>query len=278
VTTPLEVTGEPVRPLPLLRAAHIGPTVAVTCVVALLAVAQHLPAYRGVVVTAAVFAGQLTIGWGNDLVDAGRDRQVGRLDKPLANGELSDSTVRAFLLAAAVACVGLSFLVGWRSALVHLGLVVAWGHLYNLALKSTPWSWVPYAVAFGTLPAVVTLADVPPQWPPAWMMATAAALGVAAHFLNTLPDLAADAATGVRGLPHRLGSTASRVTAVVLLVAASITAALGPGGSPDLWTAAALAAVAVLSVVAWLGRGRTPFQAAVAIALVDVVLLTVGAA
>jgi 4-hydroxybenzoate polyprenyltransferase len=252
--------------------------VAVTCVVALLAIAQHLPVYRGVVVTAAVLAGQLTIGWGNDLVDATRDRQVGRLDKPLANGELSGSTVRACLLAAAVTCVVLSFLVGWRSALVHLGLVVAWGHLYNLTLKSTPWSWLPYAVAFGMLPAVVTLADVPDQWPPPWMMATAAALGVAAHFLNTLPDLDSDAATGVRGLSHRLGPAASRVTAIVLLVVASVAAALGPAGSPDLRAGTALAVVAVLAVVAWVGRGRTPFQAAIAIALVDVVLLTVGAA
>ena len=44
--------------------------------------------------TAAVLAGQLTIGWGNDLVDAERDRQVGRADKPLAHGELSTAAVR----------------------------------------------------------------------------------------------------------------------------------------------------------------------------------------
>jgi len=278
VTTPLEVTAAPVRPLALLRAAHIGPSIAVTCVVALLATAQRLPPFLGVVVTAAVFAGQLTIGWGNDLVDTVRDRQVGRLDKPLANGELSDSTVRACLVAAAVACVVLSLLVGWRSALVHLGLVVTWGHLYNLGLKSTPWSWLPYAVAFGTLPAVVTLADVPHQWPPAWMMAVATALGVAAHLLNTLPDLVSDAATGVRGLPHRLGPAASRGTAIGLLVAGSVTAALGPARSPGPLTGVALAIVAALAVVASVGRGRTPFQAAIAIALVDVVLLTVGAA
>ena len=155
-------------------------------------------------------AGQLTIGWGNDLVDATRDRQVGRTDKPLANDELRASTVRACLLVAALACVVLSLAVGWRSGLVHLGLGVACGHLYNLVLKSTPWSWLPYAVAFGTLPAVVTLADVPHRWPPLWMMGAAAALGVAAHFLNTLPDLAADATTGVRGLPHRIGAGRSR--------------------------------------------------------------------
>jgi 4-hydroxybenzoate polyprenyltransferase len=260
---------------PLLRAAHLGPCLAVTTVAGLLAIGQDLPVSRGVIVTAAVLAGQLTIGWGNDLLDADRDRQVGRADKPLANDELRPSSVRRWLVVAACACVVLSLLVGWRSGLVHLGLVVTSGHLYNLALKSTPWSWLPYAVAFGTLPAVVTLADVPVSWPPSWMLAAAAALGVAAHFLNTLPDLLADAATGVRGLPHRLGARSSRAVAVVLLVAASVAAALGPAGAPGAWGWLALAAVAVLAVVAAAGRGRTPFQAAIAIALVDVVLLTV---
>ena len=48
-------------------------------------------------------------------------------------------------------------------------------------------------------------------WPPAWMMATGAVLGVGAHLLNALPDLADDDATGVRGLPQRLGAGRVRV-------------------------------------------------------------------
>lgn len=260
-------------PFPLLRAAHIGPTVAVTSLTALLAVGDNLPAYRGVVVTAAVLTGQLTIGWGNDLIDASRDRLVGRSDKPLATGELSASVVIAYLLTAMAACVVLSLLVGWRSAMVHLLLGVSWGHLYNLVLKATVWSWLPYAVAFGTLPAVVTLADVPAHWAPLWMMLTAGLLGVAAHFLNTLPDQTDDEATGVRGLPHRLGRTLSRVSATVLLVVASCTAVLGPVGAPAGWAWAALVVVIALATVALVGRGKAPFYSAISIALVDVTLL-----
>lgn len=263
----------PARLSLLLGAAHIGPAVAVTAFAALLALAEGLPAFRAVIVTAAVLAGQLTIGWGNDLRDAARDRQVSRTDKPLATGELKASTVIGCLLAAAVACVALSFLVGWRSALVHLCLAVAWGHLYNLWLKATPWSWLPYAVAFGALPAVVTLAGVPPQWPPMWLMLAAGLLGVAAHFLNTLPDHEDDAATGVRGLPQRLGQRPSRVIASLLLVVASVAAVLGPPGEPVAWSWGALLLVAGLAVVALTGRGKAPFHAAIAIALVDVVLL-----
>ena len=45
-------------------------------------------------VVAAVLAGQLSVGWSNDLVDVGRDRRAGRTDKPLATGEASLAVVR----------------------------------------------------------------------------------------------------------------------------------------------------------------------------------------
>ena len=245
---------------------------------ALLALATDLEPGAAVLVVAAVLSGQLTIGWGNDLVDATRDRAVGRSDQPLAAGELDRRLVLRCLVVAAVACVVLSLLAGWRSGLVHLLVGVASGHAYNLGVKATPWSWLPYALAFGTLPAVVTLAGATPVWPPLWMAATAAALGVGAHFLNALPDLADDARTGVRGLPHRLGATWSRVLATLLLVGGSVVAVLGPAGAPATWSRAALGVVLVLGAVALAGRGKAPFQAAMLIALVDVALLVaVGA-
>ncbi len=277
VTTATRRRGRP-SALLLLRAAHIGPVGAVTAVTALLAVKAGLPASRGLSVTAAVFTGQLTIGWGNDLLDAARDREVGRADKPLGTGELTSSSVRRCLVAAALACVVLSLLAGWRSGLLHLGVCVLSAHLYNLGLKATPWSWLPYAVAFGTLPAVVTLAGMPPSWPPLWMVAAAGALGVAAHFLNVLSDFGDDAATGVRGLPHRLGPTPTRVVATVLLVGASLAVVLGPAQPPGVWAWTALAVVGALAVVVLTGPGKTPFHAAVAIALLDVALLTAAAA
>ena len=269
-------TGAPaaVRPAALLTAAHIGPGAAVTVVVALLAVASDLEGGTAVVVTAAVFAGQLTIGWGNDLVDADRDRQVGRSDKPLANDLLPPRLVLGCLATAAVACVALSFAAGWRSALAHLLLGVSSGHAYNLVLKATAWSWLPYAIAFGSLPAVVSLAGSSPEAPPWWMVTAAAALGVAAHFLNTLPDFDDDRATGVQGLPHRLGATASRVVATVLLLTASAVAVLGQGDTPT-WAWVALAGTVALAAVALVARGKVPFYAAVGIALTDVALLAV---
>ncbi|MFP4150335.1 MAG: UbiA family prenyltransferase, partial [Nitriliruptoraceae bacterium] len=259
--------------LPLLRAAHLGPTLAVTTIAALLTLALDLPVTMAVVVTAAVFTGQLTIGWGNDLLDADRDRAVGRSDKPLAHGELAPAVVRRWLIVAALACVVLSLLAGWRSGVTHLALLVTSGHLYNLRLKATAWSWLPYAVAFGALPAVVSLADRPPQWPPGWMVGTAATLGIAAHLLNALQDLEDDVATGVHGLPHRLGAVLGRGVATALLVLASAFAVLGPGRAPAAWAWIALAIVVALAAVALTGRGRAPFYAAITIVLLDVALL-----
>jgi 4-hydroxybenzoate polyprenyltransferase len=261
----------------LLRASHPGPTAAVTTLTALLAVAAGHGFRTGALVTAAVAAGQLTIGWSNDLVDAARDRQVGRLDKPVARGDVSAALVRAALAWAVVLCVGLSLACGLASALVHLLLGVASGWAYNLGLKSTPWSALPYAVAFGALPAVVTLALPEARLPPAWMLAAGALLGIGAHLLNALPDLADDAQTGVRGLPHRLGARTLRWLAPLVLTAASAVTVFGPARAPAVWTWLAFALCLALAGVAMWSRGRVPFVAAVGIATIDVVSLVLRA-
>jgi len=219
-----------------------------------------------------VLAGQLSVGWSNDLIDAGRDRAAHRTDKPLVTGQGSLSGVRRACAAAVVACVLLSFALGPAAGVVHLGCVAsAWA--YNLHLKSTVWSWLPYAVSFGGLTAVVTLADG--ELPPWWWPVSAALLGVGAHLLNVLPDLADDAATGVRGLPHRLGPRLIAPVAAGVLVAATAVVLVGAGPSPALAVAVG-AVVLVLAAVVVVGQGRLPFLAAVLIALGDALLLVVA--
>lgn len=256
----------------LMRATHPGPTVAVTVLAVALAVSEGLDPGRIMLVTAAVLTGQLTVGWSNDLVDRQRDTAARRGDKPLATGELDVGATRFACGTAVVATVVLSFACGWTAGLVHLGCVAAaWA--YNLGLKSTVLSWVPYAVAFGGLTVFVALADPHGVLPAAWVPVAAAMLGVGAHLVNTLPDLAADAATGVRGLPHRLGARGSTVTAALVLVTGSVVVALGATGAPRTVVLGALVVVVGLGVVAVVARGRTPFRAAIAIALVDAALV-----
>lgn len=252
----------------LLRAAHGGPALAVTLLALLLGVAADLDPGRLALVGLAVLAGQLSVGWSNDLVDLPRDRAVGRLDKPIPAGQVEERTVRLACAAAVVAVVPLSLACGVLAGIAHLACVAsAWA--YNLGLKSTVWSWLPYAFSFGVLTVFVSSAGgAPPPW---WHPVAGALLGVGAHLLNVLPDLADDAATGVNGLPHRLGARRLPVVAVLVLAAGSVVVALGSGLSPT--SLAGLAVVCALALLALVGRGRVPFLAAVAIALVDVVLL-----
>jgi 4-hydroxybenzoate polyprenyltransferase len=258
-------------PASLVAAAHPGPALAVTVLAALLAVADGLGPGMVVLVTAAVLSGQLSIGWSNDLVDAARDRAVGRVDKPLATGAVSVTTVRLACALAVVACVPLSLACGTAAGLTHLVCVAA-GWAYNLGLKATVWSWLPYAVAFGGLPVFVALADPPQSLPPAWIPLAGALLGVGAHLLNVLPDLADDAATGVRGLPHRLGARWLPLVATTVLCLATVVVVVG-SGVDALVGGAVLVVTAVLAAVALTGHGKRPFLAAIGIALVDVVLL-----
>jgi 4-hydroxybenzoate polyprenyltransferase len=237
------------RAAALAAAAHAGPSAVVTAVAAGLAVAAGGTARQAALVGAAVLAGQLSIGWANDWLDGRRGLDAGRADKPVARGDLAPAAVRGAALAAAVACAGLSLLLGPAAAGVHL-LAVAGGWAYDAGLKATPASWLPYALSFGLLPTVATTAvGVGPA--PAWAWAVGAAFGVAAHLTNALPDLAVDARTGVRGLPQRLGARPSTVLAAALLVAGVGVVALVPATTPEparRLVVGALAAVAASAV------------------------------
>ncbi len=153
------------------------------------------------------------------------------------------------------------------AASATIGVAVVFGLLYDWPLKSTAFSVVPYLIAFGLLPAFVVIALPGRPLPPSWLVAAAALLGAGAHFANVLPDLADDAATGVRGLPHRIGAAGSRLAASALLLGATVTLVLGPPGAPS-WSGWAAGAAAVV-----VGRPVALFRAVIVVALIDVVLL-----
>jgi 4-hydroxybenzoate polyprenyltransferase len=254
----------------LVRSTHPGPALAVVVLSLLLGVAAGLETGRLLLVGLAVLAGQLSVGWSNDLIDEARDRAVGRTDKPLAAGQVSTATVRIACGSALVATLVLSLACGLVAGTVHL-LCVASAWSYNAGVKSTVWSWAPYAASFGGLVVFVSLAGEPARLPPWWAPVAAALLGVGAHLLNVLPDLDEDQATGVRGLPHRIGARLLPAVATSVLVLASVVVVWGAGVTQA--SVAALVLVGLLGVVALVGRGRLPFLAAVGIALTDVVLL-----
>ena len=112
------------------------------------------------------------------------------------------------------------------------------------------------------------------------MVAEGSLLGIAAHFANVLPDLADDAATGVAGLPHRLGRRPSGILIAVSLAAASVLVVFG-AGSPGIVQWIGLAVTLALAVVCGiLAVVRPPtrllFQLIMAAALLNVVLLALA--
>ncbi len=261
-----------------MLSCHPVPTAAVTLYAVLLGAVAGVGAGRLALLAAAVLLGQLSIGWSNDALDAGRDAEVGRRDKPLAASPAAARTVQAAAGLALAGTVAASLGLGWRAGVCQLVLVVS-GWAYNVGLKATVLSWLPYATGFGALPAAAVFAAG--ATPAAWAVAAGALLGVAAHLANVLPDLEQDAATGVRGLPHRLGARGSVLALAALLAAAVAVAAFGPAGSPSAaqWTCVGIGAALLagsLPVVLRRPSSRAAFYGVLALAALVIVLLAVS--
>jgi 4-hydroxybenzoate polyprenyltransferase len=259
----------------LARSAHLGPALVVTTITLALGVAVGADAWRIALLTVAMLLGQLSVGWSNDWLDVGVDRAARRTDKPAADGRIGAGRLRTAAFLTLVPGLLLPLPASLPAALLH-ALFIASAWAYNLGLKRTPASVVPYMVSFGSLPALATLLRVPPTWPPIWATAAGTALGIAAHFANVVPDVAADRADGSRGLPQLLGARVSGAVAAVVVVTAAALVGLGARPSPVGLAALALAATsAVVGLAAALRPrpGRAPFRAVMAAALLLVVAL-----
>ena len=232
----------------LALATHPGPSVAVTLIVVVLAAGVGLEPWRIAVLGVVILANQLSVGLSNDWLDVDRDRAVGRTDKPVALGLVPVAAARAVAFGAAALSLALSLVLGLAAALAHAVFLLA-GWSYNLGLKRTPLSVLPYLIGFGALAAVVTLSAPEPRAAAWWAVAAGGMLGVAAHFANVLPDLEDDARTGIRGLPHRLGRRATEAVTWAALVGAAALVALGNAARSPI----AIAGLAVVVVVAAVG-------------------------
>lgn len=257
----------------LVNACHPGPAATVTSIAGYLGIVEGLPTAQIVRLIGAVGSGQLSIGWSNDLIDAGRDLAVGRDDKAIVRGEVTPSLLAVATAIAGVTTARISRSLGREAGIVHGVLVVGAGWAYNLGLKRTRFSILPYVVAFGSLPQVSALSATPPSPAPPWRSLSGALLGVAAHCLNVLPDLAYDSRTGVRGAPHRVPERRVRHLAVSAEVLATLVTLVGTRAPKSrLYLAVGVATPAVF--LALRGTGRAPFIAVETLAVLNAVLLS----
>ncbi len=251
---------------PLVRAlwgaTHPGPTLVVTTLSLALGVAAGLEPWRLVLLVVAVFAGQVSVGLSNDAIDAARDVAVGRTDKPVARGALTPERALAVAVASLILALALSVPLGPGLVAAHaIALASAWA--YNAGLKSTPLSIAPFLVSFGLFPSFAPLAQPDAALAAPWASLAGAALGAAVHLTNVVRDLDDDRATGVRGLPHRLGARISVVAAAAGIVLGAVAVFAGSGGGvvgASFFVAVILVAAATIALALSRPAGRAVFQ------------------
>jgi 4-hydroxybenzoate polyprenyltransferase len=200
----------------LRQASHFGPTLIVSAIAFGFGTYYWWegPAY---VIAFTVATGQLVVGWSNDLYDFRDDLAHGRTNKPLVSGLITKQYLQKWLRF----MVPFSFLanllgpLGIKGGLVYM-LGVAFGVAYNFYFKFSPFSPLPYAVAFAALPSSIAISKG--ITPPVWMILGGSIFGMAAHFINVIKDMEQDQVSGIQGLPQRLGAKRSAIIAITLIV------------------------------------------------------------
>lgn len=192
----------------LLKAAHFLPTMTVTTLTFILALrTSNLLTAIGIALT--FFTGQLIVGWSNDLIDFHDDLIHNRSHKPLVAGSITLRTLQVAILIVVLALILLTFLgpLALFYGVLHL-LAVTSALSYNLKLKRTVLSFLPYLISFALLPIIILGATAYPiQW---WAPTIGALFGVGVHIANVFKDLEEDLKSGINGLPQRAGVRTSK--------------------------------------------------------------------
>jgi 4-hydroxybenzoate polyprenyltransferase len=267
------MTSVPTRVRALVDACHPGPTATVSVVVAALSAAAGRDPLGVLLMALATLTGQLSVGWCNDANDADRDVRAGRAGKPLVRGDVTARTLWVAAAAALAATVALSYVAaGPVGGSAHVVAVLsAW--TYNLLLKTTVLSALPYAVSFGLVPAFVTYGLTPPVAPASWLVAACVLLGVGAHLANAIPDVTSDERVDAGGLVAAIGVRLASVMALVCVVGALALLAVHLDVAPWMSVGLVLVASAGAVVVAVRGEGSALFRYVLVVAVLAVVLL-----
>ena len=171
--------------------------------------------------------GQLAVGALNEWCDREADA-VAKPWKPIPAGLVPASHALAIAAGGIVLMIVAGWLLGPVELLV-LTLANGCGLVYNLGVKRTPLSWLPYLVALPLVPIWAWLVMDRFQPRLLWLYPIGALFIVAIHLAQVLPDIAGDRRQGEHGLAVVLGE---RWTPVVLWTAAlGATALVGAGAA-----------------------------------------------
>lgn len=178
---------------------------------------RHWPDPAIVLLLAAAMAlGQAIIGLTNEIFDFDLDKRV-KPWRALPAGLITLPEAATLSMACLLLALLLSAFVS-ATAMLGLAFGIGVGVAYNWRLKRTIFSWVPYAVAYPSVPVWVWLSLGIPVREVLGVYLIASPLAVAVHMINQLRDYDQDLALGIRGLVQHLGKPRAVSVCFKLLV------------------------------------------------------------
>lgn len=195
----------------VLRATHLYPNILVglaTVVFGFVATRGQPEAGLLARTWLVVMCGHASIGLLNDYLDRERDA-VAQPDKPIPSGQVSARLILGLVVGLLALGAALAFTLTPGAALLAFVATVS-GLLYDLRLKDSYLSWVPYLLSFSTYPLFVWAALERFDPVLVWIYPPALLLTFGINLANALPDIDTDRARHAsRGVAHRLGTRRS---------------------------------------------------------------------
>jgi 4-hydroxybenzoate polyprenyltransferase len=155
---------------------------------------------------------QFSISAMNEWADRGRDAASHRY-RPVALGLISPGVALGLAFVFALAALPGAIAFGPLS-LAIVGLAVTVGWTYDLVLKPTPLSFLPFVFAFPLLPLWVGIIAGRPLNTLLFLFLAGAPLALAIHLADAIPDREVDGEVGLKTLAVTLGKPAAEAVAV----------------------------------------------------------------
>ncbi len=237
--------------LGLVRLVHPFPSALDAAVTVALALLAGATGGRAALLGVVMLAIQFSIGAFNDVLDAPADARAGR-SKPVVDGRVPARVAAGVAAVLGPAGLVLAALAGPAVALVALaGYGV--GLAYDLRLKASPWSWLPFATGIPLLPIFAWVGATGELPVPILVLAGLGVVGGAAIAIaNSLADAERDAASGTATVAAALGPAwAIRLGALLSFAVGGIavtSAVILAGSVAGTWLACAGAATLVAGV------------------------------
>jgi 4-hydroxybenzoate polyprenyltransferase len=165
---------------------------------------------------------QFSISALNEWADADLDRRAGR-HRPIPLGLVSPSAAFSVAVVSAVGAFLLCVLSDLGPfALLLVGVGTACGWAYDLRLKPSPLSFLPFAIAFPLMPFWIGVLAGRPLSSLGILFLGGSPLAAAIHLADAIPDRGRDRAAGVNTLAVALGGPGAKMAAVSLLLIGSL--------------------------------------------------------